>query len=127
MTARVPRGAFGCLDSRPGPCKSARRSIFLRPMADKYFKLTDPATGKTSDLPLLKGTLGPDVLNIAAMMKDHGVFTFDPGYMATASCESRVTYIDGDQGVLLYRGYAVEQLAERSSFLEVAYLLLYGD
>jgi citrate synthase len=96
-------------------------------MADKSFKLTNPATGKISDLPVLKGTLGPDVLNIAAMMKDHGVFTFDPGFMATASCESRITFIDGDQGVLLYRGYGVEQLAEHSSFIEVAYLLLNGE
>jgi len=96
-------------------------------MAEKNLKLTDPATGKTSELPVLKGTLGPAVLNIAAMPKDHGVFTFDPGFMATASCESRITFIDGDQGVLLYRGYPVEQLAERSSFIEVAYLLLHGE
>ena len=96
-------------------------------MADKTFTLTDPSNGKSVDLPVREGTLGPDVLNIAAMNKEHGVFTFDPGYMATASCESRITYIDGDQGVLLYRGYPVEQLAEHSSFLEVAYLLLYGE
>jgi len=96
-------------------------------MADKTFTLTDPSTGKSAELPVHKGTLGPDVLGIAAMNKEHGVFTFDPGFMATASCESRITYIDGDQGVLLYRGYPVEQLAEQSSFLEVAYLLLNGE
>jgi citrate synthase len=96
-------------------------------MADKNLKLTDPATGKTSELPVLKGTLGPSVVNIAAVPKDHGVFTFDPGFMATASCESRITFIDGDQGVLLYRGYPVEQLAERSSFIEVGYLLINGE
>jgi citrate synthase len=96
-------------------------------MADKKFRLTDLASGKSSELPVLTGTLGPDVLNIAAMTRDHGVFTFDPGFMATASSESRVTFIDGDQGVLLYRGYPVEQLAEHSSFIEVAYLLLNGD
>ncbi len=96
-------------------------------MPDKKFRLTDLASGKSTELPVLTGTLGPDVLNIAAMTKDHDVFTFDPGFMATASCESRVTFIDGDQGVLLYRGYPVEQLAERSSFVEVAYLLLNGD
>ena len=96
-------------------------------MADKKFRLTDLASGKTTELPVLTGSLGPDVLNIAAMTKDHGVFTFDPGFMATASCESRVTFIDGDQGILLYRGYPVEQLAEQSSFVEVAYLLLHGD
>jgi citrate synthase len=99
----------------------------MQQMAEKNLKLTDPATGKTSELPVLKGTLGPAVLNIAAMPKDHGVFTFDPGFMATASCESRITFIDGDQGVLLYRGYPVEQLAERSSFIEVAFLLLHGE
>jgi len=96
-------------------------------MSGKKFELTDPATGKKSELETLSGTVGPDVLNIATLAKDHGVFTFDPGFMVTASCESRIAYIDGDQGVLLYRGYPVEQLAERSSFLEVAYLLLYGD
>ena len=96
-------------------------------MADKTFTLTDPSSGKSAELPVRKGTLGPDVLAIAAMNKEHGVFTFDPGFMATASCESRITYIDGDQGVLLYRGYPVEQLAEHSSFLEVAYLLLNGE
>ncbi|MGH8263094.1 MAG: citrate (Si)-synthase, partial [Steroidobacteraceae bacterium] len=72
-------------------------------MADKIFTLTDPSTGKSAELPVRKGTLGPDVLGIAAMNKEHGLFTFDPGFMATASCESSITYIDGDQGVLLYR------------------------
>jgi citrate synthase len=96
-------------------------------MTDKQFEVTDPATGKTSSLPVLSGTLGPQVLSIATLARDQGVFTFDPGFMATASCESRVTFIDGDEGVLLYRGYPVEQLAERSSFLEVAYLLVNGE
>jgi citrate synthase len=96
-------------------------------MSGKKFELTDLSGGKKSELQTLSGTVGPDVLNIAALPKEHGVFTFDPGFMVTASCESRITYIDGDQGVLLYRGYPVEQLAERSSFLEVAYLLLLGE
>ena len=96
-------------------------------MSGKKFELIEPATGKKSELETLSGTLGPDVLNIAPLARDHGVFSFDPGYMVTASCESRITYIDGEQGVLLYRGYPVEQLAERSSFLEVAYLLLLGE
>jgi citrate synthase len=78
-------------------------------------------------LPALSGTMGQDVVNIASLPRDQGVFTFDPGFMATASCESRITFIDGDAGVLLYRGYPVEQLAEHSSFIEVAYLLLNGD
>ncbi len=96
-------------------------------MSGKKFELVDLTTGKESELPARSGTMGPDVLSIASIPKDHGVFTFDPGYMATASCESRITYIDGDDGVLLYRGYPVEQLAGHSSFIEVAYLLLHGD
>src|SRR5215813_14194791 len=95
-------------------------------MADKKFELTDLATGKKSTLPARSGTLGPDVLNIAGISKDHGVFTFDPGFMVTASCDSKITFIDGDAGVLLYRGVPVEQLAEKSNFLEVAYLLING-
>jgi citrate synthase len=96
-------------------------------MSGRKFQFVDPATGKKSELPALSGTMGQDVVNIAALPKDHEVFTFDPGFMATASCESRITFIDGDAGVLLYRGYPVEQLAERSSFIEVAYLLLNGE
>jgi citrate synthase len=96
-------------------------------MADKKFELTDLATGKKSTLSARPGTLGPDVINIASVAKDHGVFTFDPGFMVTASCDSKITFIDGDAGVLLYRGVPVEQLAEKSSFLEVAYLLINGE
>ncbi len=96
-------------------------------MANKKFELTDAATGKKSDMPVRSGTIGPDVVDISALGKEHGVFTFDPGFMATASTESKITYIDGDAGVLLYRGYPIEQLAQHSSFLEVAYLLLYGE
>jgi citrate synthase len=94
-------------------------------MSTKY-ELKNPATGKVSQLDVMSGTIGPDVLNIANLTKDQGVFTFDPGFMATASCDSKITYIDGDAGVLLYRGYPVEQLAEKSNFLEVAALLING-
>ena len=73
------------------------------------------------------GTLGPGVLNIASLPRIMGVFTFDPGFMATAACESKITYIDGDEGVLLHRGIPIEQLAEKSTFLEVAYLLINGE
>ncbi len=83
--------------------------------------------GKTLDLPVYSGTLGPDVIDIRRLYADGGVFTFDPGYTSTGSCESAITFIDGDKGELLYRGYPIEQLAEKSHFLEVAYLLLYGD
>jgi citrate synthase len=96
-------------------------------MTTRKFTLTDVSTGKTSSLEALSPTVGPDVLSIAPLAKDHGVFTFDPGFMATAACESKITYIDGDRGVLLYRGYPVEQLAAKSSFIEVAYLLIYGE
>jgi citrate synthase len=94
---------------------------------NKNFELKNPSSGLTTELPVRSGTIGPDVVDIANITKDHGVFTFDPGFGATASCDSKITYIDGDAGVLLYRGYPVEQLAEKSSFVEVAYLLIYGE
>jgi citrate synthase len=84
-------------------------------------------SNKSSKLPLISGTIGPQVADIRKIYNDLGIFTFDPGYGATASCESKITYIDGDEGVLLYRGYPIEQLAEKSTFLEVAYLLLNGE
>jgi citrate synthase len=96
-------------------------------MATRKFTLTDETSGKSSTLEAMSPSVGPDVLNIAPLAKDHGVYTFDPGFMSTASCESKITYIDGDKGVLLYRGYPVEQLAAKSSFLEVSYLLIYGE
>jgi citrate synthase len=83
--------------------------------------------GKTVDLPVLKGSVGPDVVDIRSLYKEAGVFTYDPGFTSTASCESQITYIDGDEGVLLYRGYPIDQLAEKSNFIEVAYLLLHGE
>jgi len=96
-------------------------------MTKRQFTLTDSATGKTSTMEAMSPTIGPDVINIAPLAKDLGVFTYDPGFMSTASCSSKITYIDGDKGVLLYRGYPVEQLAAKSSFIEVAYLLLWGE
>lgn len=89
--------------------------------------VTLEGSNKSTTLPLLGGTLGPQVADIRKLYGDLGIFTYDPGYGATASCESTITYIDGDEGVLLYRGYPIEQLAENSSFLEVAYLLLNGE
>jgi citrate synthase len=94
--------------------------------AAKY-ELRNPATGRAAELNIMSGTLGPDVLDISHLTGDLGVFTYDPGFMATASTESKITYIDGDAGVLLYRGYPVEQLAEHSSHLEVANLLINGS
>lgn len=82
---------------------------------------------KTAEAPIRSGTLGPDVVDIRKLYAQTGAFTFDPGFMSTASCESALTYIDGDEGVLLHRGYPIGQLAEHSSFLEVCYLLLNGE
>jgi citrate synthase len=82
---------------------------------------------KTAKLPLLPGTIGPSVADIRKLYGDLGVFTYDPGYGGTAACDSKITYIDGDLGILLHRGYPIEQLAEKSTFLEVAYLLLNGE
>ena len=95
-------------------------------MSKDTYKLTSP-DGTETEIPVRSGTLGPDVLDISRLYRDQGVFTYDPGFMATGSCDSQITYIDGDKGVLLYRGYPVEQLAQKSSFLEVAYLLLHGE
>jgi len=83
--------------------------------------------GKSSELPVLSGTHGPDVLDVRGLYKDTGTFTYDPGYASTASCKSAITFIDGDEGILLYRGYPIEQLAEKSSYLEVCYLLMHGE
>ncbi len=83
--------------------------------------------GKAHDYPMLSGTVGPQVVDIRKLYAQTGAFTFDPGFTSTAACESKITYIDGDIGTLLYRGYPIDQLAEQSSFLEVAYLLLNGD
>jgi citrate synthase len=96
-------------------------------MSGKKYELVSLDNGKKTTLEARSGTVGPDCLNIGNVARDFGAFTFDPGFMATASCESKITYIDGDAGILLYRGYPIEQLAARSSFIEVAYLLIYGE
>src|SRR3954467_8827391 len=82
---------------------------------------------KAVELPVLKGSLGPDVVDIRKLYGEADVFTYDPGFTSTASCESQITFIDGDKGVLLHRGYPIDQLAEQSTFLEVCYLLLNGE
>ena len=89
--------------------------------------VTVDGTNKSMQLPLLTGTLGPPVADIRKLNSELGIFTFDPGYGMTASCDSKITFIDGDEGVLLYRGYPIEQLAEKSDFVEVSYLLLNGE
>ena len=95
--------------------------------ADYTLTLSDNKTGKSFELPVLGGTLGPSVIDIRRLYAETGMFTYDPGFTSTGSAESAITYIDGENGVLLHRGYAIEHLAEHSNFLEVCYLLLYGE
>ncbi len=96
-------------------------------MSDHRVTVTDESSGKSLELPVIKGTEGEPCLQIKALPSTLGYFTYDPGFTATASCTSKITFIDGGKGILRYRGYPIEQLAESSSFLEVAYLLLEGE
>ncbi|MGB5062739.1 MAG: citrate synthase [Candidatus Competibacter sp.] len=89
--------------------------------------LKDDVTGKAAQMPVLEPTYGHPVVDIGKLAKEFGYFTYDPGFMSTASCQSAITYLDGDKGELLYRGFPIEQLAEQCNFLEVSYLLLYGE
>jgi citrate synthase len=90
------------------------------------YRLKGP-DGSEMELPVRSGSVGPDVIDIARLYREQGVFTYDPGFVATGSCESDITFIDGEEGILMYRGYPVEQLAAHSSFIEVSYLLLHGE
>ncbi|MBT8094465.1 MAG: citrate synthase [Gammaproteobacteria bacterium] len=94
-------------------------------MSQDAYRLISP-DGKEMELPVLTGTTGPDVIDVARLYREQGVFTYDPGFVATGSCKSDITFIDGEKGVLMYRGYPVEQLAKHSNFIEVCYLLLHG-
>ena len=94
-------------------------------MSDKAAKLT--LGDETYEFPVLSGTVGPDVIDIRSLYAKTGLFTYDPGFTSTAACDSAITYIDGDKGELLYRGYPIDQLADKSSYIEVCYLLLYGE
>ena len=93
----------------------------------KTFTLTDNSSGEQIELPVMEGTVGPRVIDVRRLYAETGCFTFDPGYTSTGSCESRITYIDGEEGVLLYRGYPIQELATNCDYPEVCYLLLYGD
>ena len=95
--------------------------------SSETFTLTDNRSGKSYELPILSGSLGPDVIDVRSLYAETGCFTYDPGFTSTGSCESKITFIDGEKGVLLYRGYPIDVLAEQSDFMEVSYLLLYGD
>ena len=94
---------------------------------NEYVTLQDHSTGNNYDLPLMPGTVGPKVIDVRPLYAQTGHFTYDPGYTSTGSCESKITYIDGEEGVLLHRGYPIEELAEQSNFLEICYLLLNGE
>ena len=94
--------------------------------ADRLATLT-LGSNKQSQMPIRSGSMGPDVIDVGRMYRDTGCFTYDPGFTSTANCSSKITYIDGDEGVLLYRGYPIEQLAEKSSHIEVCYILLHGE
>ncbi|MES2729639.1 MAG: citrate synthase [Pseudomonadota bacterium] len=99
-------------------------------MADtsgKSFTLTDNQSGKSWDFPVLEGNLGPQVIDIRTLYEETDAFTFDPSFTSTASCQSKITFIDGDKGILLHRGYDIKDLAEKSTFLEVCYLLMCGE
>ena len=94
---------------------------------EKRFKLVDTKTGKEYEFDGIKGSIGPDVINISSLYKKTGLFTYDPGFTSTAACNSKITYIDGEKGILQYRGYPIEELANSSSHLEVCYLLMHGE
>jgi len=96
-------------------------------VSEKSVQIIDAANDRSTTLPIVTGTLGDPAIDIAKLNKDTGYFTYDPGFVSTASTRSSITFIDGDKGVLLYRGYPIEQLAKQSSFLEVAYLLIIGE
>ena len=93
---------------------------------NKPFTLFNNETGESFEIPVLSGTDGPNVLDIRSLFKETGMFTYDPGFTSTASCNSSITYIDGDKGILCHRGYNIKDLATNSDFLEVCYLLLHG-
>lgn len=103
---------------------SVAENYTRKPDADEATIIVD---GAGHSLPIHKATLGPDVVDITSLYQETGHFTYDPGFTSTASCESKITYIDGDKGLLLYRGYPIDQLAERGNFIETCYLLLYGE
>ena len=96
-------------------------------LENQSFTLTDNSTGQTYELPVLGGTVGPKAIDVRRLYRDTGYFAYDPGFTSTASCSSAITFIDGDEGVLQHRGYDIDALAEHSDYLDVCYLLLYGD
>ncbi len=123
LKKRVPSRAAPTRAERP----AARQPDTARGAGEHTFTLTDNRTGASFELPVLHGVKGPSVIDVRRLYADHGYFTYDPGYGSTGSCDSKITFIDGEAGILLHRGYPIEELAEHSDFLEVCYLLLYGE
>ena len=107
--------------------KNAEQPVGKQATGKESYSLVNNQTGESVELPLIKGTTGPDVMDIRSLYAKTGCFTYDPGFTSTASCDSKITFIDGDEGTLLHRGYPIEQLAEQGDFLEVCYLLLYDE
>jgi len=116
-----------CVSSTKPPLKDIVMPDTKTPVAQKTVTLTDNSTGKSVELPVIDGTMGPSVIDIRKLYAETGMFTYDPGFTSTGSCDSQITFIDGDEGILLHRGYAIDDLAEKSNFLEVCYLLLHGE
>ena len=106
---------------------SAKKASTKKTASAATVTLVDTPNKRSFELPIIKGTIGPDVIDVRKLYAETGYFTYDPGYTSTGSCESQITYIDGDEGILLYRGYPIEDLAEHSTFMDVCYLLLYGE
>jgi len=106
---------------------NAKPAVASETKTQNTVTLIDNATGKRIELPVVEGSVGPRVFDIRKLYGDTGLFTYDPGFTSTASCQSKITYIDGDEGVLMHRGYSIEDLAEHSDYIEVCYLLLYGE
>ena len=96
-------------------------------MSEKNEKIKLTVKDKSYDLSMHEGTIGPEVINISKLYSESGNFTYDPGFTSTASCKSKITFIDGEEGILLYRGYPIDQIAEKGNFLETCYLLLNGE
>jgi citrate synthase len=123
----TPDSGVGGCDLRKGKDRMSQKAKASTKPGNESVSVVVDATGKTATLPVMGGTDGPKVIDIRKLYQETGHFTYDPGFIATASCESKITFIDGDEGILMHRGYAIEELAENSDFLEVCYLLLYGE
>ena len=127
--ASVPQGFFDFQAARTGLLKPSHLNGGIMDAKTGTTQKTGQLTlgDKTYSFPVYEGTIGPEVMDVSKLHTQSGIFTYDPGFTSTASCESKITYIDGDKGVLLYRGYPIEDLAEHGDFLETCYLLLYGE